>query len=266
MSRFENVYLKLPIFVQNIICNLEGLRIQYSRFNKNFYRYLEEAEKRSYWTRGQLFEYRDKKLREFVIYAFNNAPYYRKKFIEWGVDPKSIKTLEDLKNIPILTKEEVKKHFTEFISDAIPKSDLVLVHTSGTTGAGFRFYTTKDSIWQQWAIWWRYRRWRNIPFSAWCGYFGGRSVVPVTQNNPLISNPDKDATIFLRKVNSPLTPGSKQYIRFFKHNRLRRRGLPVFTGSFLDKFKYSQFDVRELIIFILNNLLLIINRRKNSGS
>ena len=184
MSKYEDIYLKLPIFLQNILCSLEGLRIQYTRFNKEFYRYLKEAEERSSWSRDQLFEYRDKKLREFIMYAFNNVPYYRKKFREWGIDPRSIRSVEDLKNIPILTKDEVKKNFTEFISEMIPKSKLVWVHTSGTTGGGFKFYTTKDSIWQQWAIWWRYRRWHGIPLNAWCGYFGGRSVVPITQKLP----------------------------------------------------------------------------------
>lgn len=181
MSKYEDVYLKLPIFVQNILCSLEGLRIQYTRFNKEFFRYLKEAEERSSWSREQLFEYRDKKLREFIIYASTNVPYYRKKFKEWGIDPKSIKSIEDLKNIPILTKEEVKKNFKEFISEAVPKSDLVLVHTSGTTGGGFRFYTTKEAIWQQWAVWWRYRRWHGINFNIWCGYFGGRSIVSIHQ-------------------------------------------------------------------------------------
>ena len=36
----------------------------------------------------------------------------------------------------------------------------------------------------QWAVWWRYRRWHGIPFGTWCGYFGGRSVVPVEAARP----------------------------------------------------------------------------------
>ena len=184
MSKYEDIYLRLPIFLQNILCSLEGLRIQYTRFNKEFYRYLKEAEERSSWSRDQLFEYRDKRLREFIMYASNNVPYYRKKFREWGIDPRSIRSVEDLRNIPILTKDEVKKNFTEFISETVPKSKLVWIHTSGTTGGGFKFYTTKDSIWQQWAIWWRYRRWHRIPLNGWYGNFGTRYVVPITQKKP----------------------------------------------------------------------------------
>jgi phenylacetate-CoA ligase len=40
------------------------------------------------------------------------------------------------------------------------------------------------AVHEQWAVWWRYRRWHGIAPGTWCGYFGGRSVVPVSQAHP----------------------------------------------------------------------------------
>lgn len=59
-----------------------------------------------------------------------------------------------------------------------------MTHTSGTTGGGLRFATTLQAVQEQWAIWWRYRRWHGIEIDTWCGYFGGRSVVPLSQIRP----------------------------------------------------------------------------------
>ena len=180
----EKIYLKLPVAIQNFACSIEGWRIKYSRYNSDFYKYLYETERRSFWDRKQLFEYRDLRLRRFIMHAATTVPYYRHKFKEIGIDPRSIKTIKDLKYLPLLTKNEVKMHFNEFISEAIPRSKMILSHTSGTTGSGFHFYTTMDSVHEQWAIWWRYRLWHGITMDTWCAYFGGRSIVPMSQNRP----------------------------------------------------------------------------------
>jgi phenylacetate-CoA ligase len=92
--------------------------------------------------------------------------------------------MEDLRALPVLTKEEAQEHMHELISTAVPAKQHAWVHTSGTTGGALRFPTTITSIQEQWAIWWRYRQWHGIQRHTWCGYFGGRSVVPSTRKKP----------------------------------------------------------------------------------
>jgi phenylacetate-CoA ligase len=89
-----------------------------------------------------------------------------------------------LQRLPILTKQEVQDHYPEPVSEAVPKRQQIIIHTSGTTGAGLRFATTLRAIQEQRAIWWRYRRWHGLQPGTWCGYFGGRSVVPLSQTRP----------------------------------------------------------------------------------
>jgi phenylacetate-CoA ligase len=180
----EKLYRKLPIWMQHLACSVEGWRIQHSRFGGEFRSLLKEAENRSLWSAEQIKAYRDQRLQSFIQHCVHTVPFYRRCFREWTVNPEEIQTLEDLQCLPILTKEEVQRHLPELISEATPRRERITVHTSGTTGGGLRFATTRRAQQEQWATWWRYRRWHGIQRGTWCGYFGGLSVVPVSQTKP----------------------------------------------------------------------------------
>ncbi len=184
MTDIESFYLKLPTFLQHGICSLEGWRIHRSRFGEPFPALLREAEGRTFWSVEQVTAYRDKRLRLFVQHCAYTVPFYRRRFQESGISPDDIRTLDDLQHLPILTKEEVQAHYPELVSEAVPRREQIITHTSGTTGGGLRFATTLQAIQEQWACWWRYRRWHGLQQGTWCGYFGGRSVVPLSQTKP----------------------------------------------------------------------------------
>lgn len=74
-----------------------------------------------------------------------NSPAYAKIFKTHRIAPDKIKTLDDLKRIPLTTKEDLRKHFPYgFVT--LPKEKIVRVHSSsGTTGrATAIFHTLKD--------------------------------------------------------------------------------------------------------------------------
>jgi len=100
------------------------------------------------------------------------------------VDPASIRTLEDLGALPILTKEEVRTAKEEFSLLWKAGRKTIAAHTSGTTGSGLHFMTDLRAVQEQWAIWWRYRSWHGIQPGVWQAYFTGRSIVPITQAKP----------------------------------------------------------------------------------
>jgi len=132
----------------------------------------------------QVQAYRDARLRAFIQHCARTVPFYKRRFRELGIAPEEIQTIKDLHRLPILTKEEVQEHYIELVSEEVPKQQQIITHTSGTTGSGLRFATTLRAIQEQWAIWWRYRRWHGLQPGTWCAYFGGRSVVPLSQVRP----------------------------------------------------------------------------------
>lgn len=180
----ESLYLRLPVFMQNWVCSLEGRRIQRTRFGPGFWKALQEAERRGSWSNEQILAYRDQRLCNFIKHCATSVPYYQRLFQREKIDPQDIRGLADMAKLPVLNKAEIQEQYPEFLSTLIDPKDRITAHTSGTTGGGLRFATTVDCMHQQWAVWWRYRHWHGIPFDTWCGYFGGRSVVPVTQNKP----------------------------------------------------------------------------------
>ncbi len=184
MADWEALYRRLPIALQQLACSAEGWRIRRSRYDSAFFEALAAAEGRARWPQERLDEFRDRRLAGFVRHCAATVPYYRRKFREWGVVPAEIRRLEDLRRLPLLSKDEIRNHLSELASQAVPARAQVIVHTSGTTGAGLRFASTRAALGEQWATWWRYRRWHGMGLDVWCGYFAGRTVVPLSQGRP----------------------------------------------------------------------------------
>ena len=176
------IYNNLPIWLQNLACSFEGLRIKRTRYGKIFWESLAEYESHNNWSYNQLCDYRDARLRKMIRHCYDTVPYYTKLFSEGGINPESIRTIEDLSVLPILTKDTVKENYQSFISKKYSEDETKIHPTGGTTGAGLKFVTSDGEEAKQWAVWWRYRRWLGIDFDTWCGNFGGKTVVSLNQS------------------------------------------------------------------------------------
>ncbi len=94
----------------------------------------------SYWqeeletmSRCDLQQLQTERLRKTVAQAAN-SPYYKKIFAEKGISADSIKSLDDLKKLPFVTKEDLRANYP-FGLAAIPLQQCVRIHSSsGTTG------------------------------------------------------------------------------------------------------------------------------------
>src|SRR6266487_3475099 len=184
MSDLEAVYLKTPISLQHVLCSIQGWRQEQMRYGGDFPRLLREAEARSHWSQERICAWRDQRLRDFVRHCAQTVLYYQRQFKKYGISPSDIKTLNDLACLPRLTKEEVKEHYAELISRAVPQHKQIMMHTSGTTGGGLRFPTTRRAIQEEYATYWRYWRWHGLERNLWGAFFSERSVVPLTQHKP----------------------------------------------------------------------------------
>jgi phenylacetate-CoA ligase len=171
MIPVESLYQRLPVMLQQAACTIEGWRIRRHRYGSRFDALLRAAEERLTWPEERLREYRDQRLRAFVQMAREAALAYSgrpARFEDW----------------PVVTKLAVQERALDYRNRLLHPAELRPVHTSGTTGAGLRFWATAEAQQEQWAVWWRYRRWHGLEPGTLCGYFGGRSVVPVEQTRP----------------------------------------------------------------------------------
>ena len=170
----EKIYENLPWWCQNAIVSVMGIRIQRQRFGKDFHEFLKRYEARSY----------DQAicLRAFLR-EISKSPFYRKRFADHGVNPDGNDVYAEIAKLPILTKAEVKAHISE-IENPRCGDKILYAHTSGTTGSGLTFPCALETSRRQWAVWWRYRREHGIKFGTWHGWFGGKTVVPISREKP----------------------------------------------------------------------------------
>lgn len=98
--------------------------------------------RRNAWRRTEeLLRIQERKLRAIVKHAYENVEYYHRQFDSLGLKPGDIKTVEDLQKLPIITRDEVQKHNTEFISRNVEIGKCKDHITSGTTGKRITVYT-----------------------------------------------------------------------------------------------------------------------------
>ena len=60
--------------------------------------------------------------------AYDKSPFYHRLYTEAGIKKEDIKCLEDIKKLPVITKDMVKKHASEMLT--VPKWQVMAGHTS----------------------------------------------------------------------------------------------------------------------------------------
>lgn len=83
------------------------------------------------------------KLQALLHHAYRNVPYYRQVFRDMGLEPQDIKTPEDLRRLPYLTKDIIRKRKDDLVA---PGQSLYSSKTSGSTGEALWFYISRDDI------------------------------------------------------------------------------------------------------------------------
>ncbi|MEJ2469349.1 MAG: hypothetical protein P8Y51_09905, partial [Campylobacterales bacterium] len=106
----------------------------------------------------QIREYQEARMRVQLAYCYNNSPFYKTKFQEAGAKPEDIKTLDDLRQLPLfMNKDQERKNAEESLRNyqhpfgthlCAPLDELFLTGTtSGTTGMPTFTYTfTKNDV------------------------------------------------------------------------------------------------------------------------
>ncbi len=89
--------------------------------------------------------FQEERLRETVAYVAEHSPFYRRKFAEMGIDPASIRTLEDLRSLPLVTKADLQFCSRDFL--CVDRNKVIdYVTTSGTLGEPVVFGLTEADL------------------------------------------------------------------------------------------------------------------------
>jgi phenylacetate-CoA ligase len=107
-------------------------------------------------------------LRSLLVHAGKNVPYYRDCFSRLGFNPEVIRSVEELEQLPILTKEIIRKEGIRMLAENFPRKDLQQKSTGGSTGDPLVFYRHREYLSAA-----RMGNFRNL---ALCGWKPGEPV------------------------------------------------------------------------------------------
>jgi len=126
--------------VKTVIVPLADLLMHTSL--KKFYNQIKDM---NCWSKSEIAEWQNKKLTQVIEYAYRNTDYYKNLFDDNNIVPSDIKNINDLKYIPILTKNTLRDKFPQFISKQINNFPYKKGHTGGSTGNPSPYYQSYDS-------------------------------------------------------------------------------------------------------------------------
>ncbi|MCM1985897.1 MAG: AMP-binding protein [Methanococcoides sp.] len=82
----------------------------------------------------ELLELQLNRLKKTAAAVYNNVPFYREKFKALGITPDDIRSLDDIRKLPMTKKTDLRDNYP-FGLFAVPKKDIVRIHaSSGTSG------------------------------------------------------------------------------------------------------------------------------------
>ncbi len=102
----------------------------------NTQRLIPDLNKSQWWSYEQLLHFQGKRLKQIITYAYRNIPGYQRKFKIIGITPSDIQNLDDLKKIPITTREELQDN-SDYINKSLVAESL---YTGGSTGTTLHYY------------------------------------------------------------------------------------------------------------------------------
>ena len=98
------------------------------------------------WNREEIRAWQNEQLRRIIDQAYNHTVYWKRIFDEHGLKPSDIRTVEDLKKLPILTKKDIFAHYEEMVPDNVAQFPHRKERTGGTTGDPMQYLVDED-IW-----------------------------------------------------------------------------------------------------------------------
>ncbi|MGE3817824.1 MAG: phenylacetate--CoA ligase family protein [Isosphaeraceae bacterium] len=186
-NHFESIYRRCPIWTQNVAVSLYGAWWRRRRMGPIFQRKVAEFRSRERFTALQWREYQVQSLRLLLRHCFATVPHYRETWSSLGIDQRELARfeLEDLRRLPTVGKEDVRRSPASFLSEAPGKGRLYSTHTSGSTGTPLEIRMTASTHQTFYAAYEaRCRNWAGVDWRMSRAMIGGRLVVPEAVANP----------------------------------------------------------------------------------
>ena len=155
----SRLYALSPVPVQNLLLSTFSARLGKQRYGGRFGEFVALLDQSQWWEPNRMREWQAAQLRRVLVHAEEHVPYYRETFRRHGFVPAQVESIDDLRRLPVLTRDIVKHRVADLKSRGPGSPTLTEGHTSGTTGSPITLFYDSDMIAMNYAVMDRQYRW-----------------------------------------------------------------------------------------------------------
>jgi phenylacetate-CoA ligase len=152
---FKKIRDNMPDSLKYVTASLIRNHLIKNEHFQNFFAFLN---KRSSFSDDFVQEYQFSQLKEMLRHANNYVPYYSKVFKKAGFNPEKMNSFYEIQKIPYLTKDLVKKNYSQLISTKKVKGGYYFACTGGTSDLPMNFLLDYKSVFIENAFIYSYRQ------------------------------------------------------------------------------------------------------------
>ena len=249
MKLLERLYDSSPIFFQNLMVTVSGYERNRNRYGKAYYEHRKFLADFDTWSLDRKLEYQAEELRNFLAYAVRNSRFYRKLYE--GIDTSSIRTIDDLKRLPIVDKEMLRQNINDVAT--IPRKGAIEGHTGGTTGKSLVVLFTPEDNMKRMAMLDHFKSRVGFEHRAMKrATFNGKHIVPPDQKQKVFWRYNAACRQMIYSSFFLTEQNMGEYVKSF--NRFKPRAIDGFFTSMCDLAGYIErhgiiLEFRPLAIF-----------------
>ena len=192
---FKNLYRTSPRWVKSSIGWAYSKVPLYIRYGSELTNATNLLAQSQWWDVDTLQSYQWEQMQQLLHHAYNHVPYYRRIWQNAGVAPEDIRNLDDVANLPLLTKGDVRDHKEELVAENY-RDRLLPFNSGGSTGTPLEFYWERGRtrslerafMWRQWS-------WANFEYGERTAILRGQTIKEGVHYDPV------DNALFLSGFN-----------------------------------------------------------------
>ena len=212
---------------------------------------------RNQWlSEGYFKRYQLKKLKDILTYSFQNVPFYRDTAWRLKINASNIASVDDLKNLPIVTKELIQKDPQRFLSVKGDRHLWFNSQSSGSTGQPVQVFLDPDCwLSSRYAL--KIRSLYAMGFPVWGKLVVVRIVEPEKLQQQWDSLKLPLESYFRRRRYLSTFESPEEHLKFYRQFRPHAiHGPPSYFRRLAEVNQNSSKDtVRVPIVFCVSELL-----------
>lgn len=255
--KLQVFYDRMPPWTRTLLTSVRGWVLTRLRYAPEMYALIQELQSHEKWTAEQMAAYQLAALRQSLENARNCVPFYA------DYPEVELKCHADMAQLPVLTRETVRKNHGRFVSACIKKSQQIRVGTTGTTGANLKVAYTTRVAQQNWAFTMRQWVWAGVePREPRLTFFGSR-VVPTYQKHPPYWTYNFLEHQVLLSIYHLSEKAALDYIAFLRRNQGKvLEGFPSVLGILADFLLQRDEIIPMRVVFTTGEPLYAFLREK----